>query len=203
MAKPTPRPQMEVIPPEVLERIAQIRRGIDEHKAEIEKLRKEADGLVVKHTLAECRAIGCTHTRCGKYACDMSDFCMRSKSAHGAVHDYYNPLKPVFKPKVTYPTLGWKTVVGSRSRSYERKVVKETAKTLVLHDKSVLLKSTIYHIEDCTYIRDRSGYTYICADDPASLSAHLMLLDVVHQEHVERATRALRTPETPEPDVRV
>ncbi len=62
MAKPTPKPQMEVIPPEVLERIGQIRRSIDEHEAEIEKLRKEADGLVVKHTLTECRAIGCTHT---------------------------------------------------------------------------------------------------------------------------------------------
>ena len=35
MATPTPKPQMEVIPPEVLERIAQICRGIDEHKAEV------------------------------------------------------------------------------------------------------------------------------------------------------------------------
>ena len=203
MAKPTPKPQMEVIPPEVLKRIDQIRHSIDEHKAEIEKLRKEADGLVVKHTLAECRAIGCTHTRCGKYACDMADHCMRSRLAHGAVNDYYNPPKPVFKPKVTYPTLGWKTVVGGRNRDYKCKIVKETDKTLVLHDKRVLLKSTIYHIEDCTYIKDRSGYTFICADDPASLDAHLMLLDVVHQEFVDRATRALRTPEILEPDVRV
>ena len=203
MAKPTPKPQMEVIPPEVLQRIDQIRRSIAEHKAEIEKLREEADGLVVKHTLAECRAIGCTHTRCGKYACDMADHCMRSRSAHGATNDYFNPPKPVFKPKVTYPTLGWKTVVGCRSRSYKCEIVKETDKTLVLHDKRVLLKSTIHHIEDCTYINDRSGYTYVCADDPASLEAHLMLLDVVHQEFVDRTTRALRTPETPEPDIRV
>jgi len=203
MDKPTPRPQMEVIPPEVLERIAQIRRGIDERKAEIEKLRKEADGLVVKHTLAECRAIGCTHTHCGKYTCDMADFCMRSKSAHGAAHDYYNPPKPVFKPKVAYPALGWKTVVGGNNRDYKCTIVKETDKTLVLHDKHVLLKSTIYHIEDCTYIKDRSGYTFTCADDPASLDMRLMLLDVVHQEFVDQASQALRTPEIPEPDVRV
>lgn len=203
MAAKAPKPQMEKLPAETYERLKQIQKEIDEHFAAIEVLECEADSLVVKHTLEECRAIGCTETHCGKYQCTMGSHCIRSKYAHGATRDYYNPPKPVFKPKVTYPTLGWKTVVGSRNKSYKCTIIKETDKTLVLHDKRVLLKSTIYHIEDCTYIKDRSGYTFICADDPASLDAHLMLLDVVHQEFVDRASRALRTPEVPEPDVRV
>lgn len=203
MAAKAPKSQMEKLPAETYERLKQIQKEIDEHFAAIEVLECEADSLVVKHTLEECRAIGCTETHCGKYKCMMGSHCIRSKYAHGATQDYYNPPKPAYKPKVEYPTLGWKTVVCATNRSWKRPIVKETPKALFLGDHEMLLKSSIYHIEDCTYIKSRSGHSYVCADDEDSLDAHLMLLDVVHQEFVDRASRALHTPEVPEPDVRV
>jgi hypothetical protein len=68
-------------------------------------------------------------------------------------------------------------------------VVKETEKTLVLSDKTILLKSTIHMIEDVIYISDRSGATYFCADDPATLDMQLELIHIEFKEQCERNVR--------------
>lgn len=54
---------------------------------------------------------------------------------------------------VNYPTLGWKyaTTRGSHCKgewTWTAKVVKETAKTLVLDDGEQLLKNSLRYIED-------------------------------------------------------
>ena len=112
----------------------------------------------------------------------------------------------MFKPKVEYPTLGWKKVTapglkwnGEWHGGWD--VVKETEKTLVLSDKSILLKSTIHMIEDVIYISDRSGGTYFCADEPATLDMQLELIHIEFNEQCERNNR-LVTPMTdmPAPD---
>lgn len=108
--------------------------------------------------------------------------------------DFYEKEKPVFKPKVEYPTLGWKKVTtpGMKWKGEwhgDWDVVKETEKTLVLSDKTILLKSTIHMIEDVIYISDRSGSTYFCADDPATLDMQVELLHIEFKEQCERTTR--------------
>ena len=69
--------------------------------------------------------------------------------------------------------------------------------------KTRLLKSTIFTLEDVTYIKDRSGTTYFCADDPATLDMQVTLLDVAYREQAERnyreVTSTLKTPDTSYP----
>lgn len=55
--------------------------------------------------------------------------------------------------------------------------------------KTRLFKSTISTIEDVIYIQDRSGTTYFCADDPATLDMKVTLLDVAFKEQAERNCR--------------
>ena len=98
------------------------------------------------------------------------------------------------KPRVTYPTLGWKSVVCTGSfwmgKWHPIKVIKETEKCLILEDKLQLNKSTIYTIEDVTYIRRRNSITdYFCADDPLTLEIQKTLLDVAYKEQTERNCR--------------
>ena len=68
-------------------------------------------------------------------------------------------------------------------------VVKETEKTLVLDDNTILLKSTIHMIEDVIYLSNRSGSTYFCADDPSTLDMQVALRDIEYKERCERNTR--------------
>ena len=146
----------------------------------------------------------CIHTYRNRWDCHRS--CVRRKNEMGNLEDYYEKEQPVFKPKVEYPTLGWKKVTapglkwnGEWHGGWD--VVKETEKTLVLSDKSILLKSTIHMIEDVIYISDRSGGTYFCADDPATLDMQLELIHIEFKEQCER-NKPLRTPNTdmPSPD---
>jgi hypothetical protein len=118
----------------------------------------------------------------------------------GNLKDYYEKEKTVFKPKVEYPTLGWKKVTA-RGMKWNGEwhdgwdVVKETEKTLVLSDKTILLKSTIHMIEDVIYISSRSGAIYFCADDPATLDVQATLMDIEFEEQRKR-NKHLRTPMT-------
>lgn len=107
------------------------------------------------------------------------------------------------KLPTNYPTLGWKQVT-TRGMKWDGvwqhfwKVVKETDKTLILDDKTQLLKSTIYTIEDCSFIKNRMGSVYMCADYPETLDMQVILMDVAHKEWCERNSRLI-TPETPLP----
>lgn len=69
--------------------------------------------------------------------------------------------------------------------------------------KTRLLKSTIFTLEDVTYITDRSGTIYFCADDPEALDIQVTLLDVADKEWYERHSRLvtpmLETPDTSYP----
>jgi len=194
MNKKPPKPQMEQISPETWAKLLAIQTRIDEYKAKIKELENEADDLVPKHTFEECKAMECVHTHQNRWDCHC--YCVRRKGYSGCFHDYYSPKKKVFKPKVTYPVLGWKSVAckGSfwKNEWHPYKVVKETEKTLVLDDGTQLFKSTLFTIEDCTYIKCRSGYTYFCADDPSVLDTFKMLLDVVAKERSEKFNAEVR-----------
>lgn len=190
-------PQMEHISDETKEKLKAIASRINELKCQIRELEDEAYELVPKHTFEECKAMGCVHTYRNKWDCH--HYCVRRKNCKGCFHDYYHQKEKVFKPKVDYPTLGWKTVVTEGS-SYVRKIAKETEKTLVLDDpwKTTLLKSTIKQVEDCIFINDRSGTTYLCADDPDTVEMQKTLLKVLRREWCEAVSGKIlsKIPET-------
>lgn len=187
--------EMEVLSDETRAKLKAIAARIDELHEQINELAKEAYDLVPKHTFDECREMKCIHTYRNRFDCHQA--CVRMKNSSGKCFshtDYYEKEKPVFKPKVEYPTLGWKTVTtpgmkwkGEWHGGWD--VVKETEKTLVLSDKTILLKSTIHMIEDVIYISDRSGSTYFCADDPATLDMQVELIHIEFKEQCERNVR--------------
>lgn len=184
--------EMEVLSDETRAKLKAIAARIDELNAQIKELQQEAYDLVPKHTFDECREMKCIHTYRNRWDCHRS--CVRRKHEMGNLEDYYEKEKPVFKPKVEYPTLGWKkvTTAGMKWKGEwhgDWDVVKETEKTLVLSDKTILLKSTIHMIEDVIYISDRSGSTYFCADDPATLDMQVELMHIEFKEQCERTTR--------------
>lgn len=189
MTKPKP-PEMETISPETYAKLRAIKARIDELRAQIKELEEEAYWLVPKHTFDECKAMGCDKTYRNRLDCHCS--CVRRKGCHGCFIDYYAKMKPVIKPHVVYPTLGWKKVTspGMQWRGEWHggwDVVKETEKTLVLSDKSILLKSTIHLIEDVIYISGRSGrVTYFCAGNPETLDMQKALLKMWHDERSEK-----------------
>ena len=193
--KSTPKPVMEPIAPETFAKLQAIREQIDEYKKKISELEDEAYQLVPKHTFDECKAMECEHTCHNRWDCHCN--CVRRKHFKGCFKDYYSPKKKVFKPNVTYPTLGWKTTVCRgdywQNAWHPHKVVKEHDKILVLDDESWLLKSTIFQIEDCTYIRERFNNTiYFCADDPESLEMYKILLEVDAKERYEKVYADVR-----------
>lgn len=184
--------EMEVLSDETRAKLKAIAARIDELNAQIKELQQEAYDLVPKHTFDECREMKCIHTYKNRWDCHRS--CVRRMHEMGNLEDYYEKEKPVFKPKVEYPTLGWKKVTSPGMKwkgewHGDWDVVKETEKTLVLSDKTILLKSTIHMIEDVIYISDRSGSTYFCADDPATLDMQLELIHIEFKEQCERTTR--------------
>ena len=184
--------EMEVLSDETRAKLKAIAARIDELNAQIKELQQEAYDLVPKHTFDECREMKCIHTYRNRWDCHRS--CVRRMHEMGNLEDYYEKEKPVFKPKVEYPTLGWKKVTSPGMKWKGEwhgcwDVVKETEKTLVLSDKTILLKSTIHMIEDVIYISDRSGSTYFCADDPATLDMQVELLHIEFKEQCERTTR--------------
>lgn len=195
---------MEVLSDDTRAKLKSIAARIAELNEQIEELQQEAYDLVPKHTFDECKEMKCIHTYRNRWDCHRS--CVRRKGEMGNLKDYYEKEKPVFKPKVEYPTLGWKKVT-SRGMKWNGEwhdgwdVVKETEKTLVLSDKTILLKSTIHMIEDVIYISSRSGAIFFCADDPATLDVQVTLMDIEFEEHRNRNNR-LTTPMTdmPAPD---
>lgn len=207
MTKPKPM-EMEPISAETYAKLRAISSRITELKCQIRELEEEAYELVPKHTFDECKAMECVHTYRNKWDCHQS--CVRRLHEKGNLHDYYEKKKPVFKPRVEYPMLGWKQV-ATRGAKWKgewhgfHKVIQETEKTLLLDDawKTRLFKSTIFTLEDVTYIKDRSGSTYFCADDPATLDMQVTLLDVANREWCERNSRLvtpmLETPDTSNP----
>lgn len=180
----------ETISPEVMAELQSIHAQIEDYKQKIEALKDHADSLVPKHYLAECREFGCMNTHHCQSYCHCHSWCVRSKYAHGAYRDCYEQKKAIIKPPENYPTLGWKKVTGINT-TFVWDVLKETDKTLMLGDR-MLLKSTIFTLEDCTFIKDRSGYTFLCADDPEAVVMQKTLLDVVNAECRER-NRAKRS----------
>lgn len=207
MTKPNPM-EMEPISIETYAKLKAIRSRIAELEGQIKELEEEAYELVPRHTFDECKAMGCVHTYRNKWDCHHS--CIRRLHAKHSLQDYYEKMKPVFKPRVDYPTLGWKQV-ATRGAKWKGEwhgftnVIQETDKTLLLDDawKTRLFKSTIFTLEDVTYIKDRSGTTYFCADDPATLDMQVTLLDVAYREQAERnyreVTSMLKTPDTSYP----
>ena len=199
------KPEMEVISDDTYAKLRAIHTHITELRQQIKELEDEAYDLVPKHTFDECKAMDCIHTYRNKWDCHHS--CVRRLNEKGNLKDYYEKKKPVFKPRTEYPTLGWKQVAtrGSKWKGEWHgfhKVIQETDKTLLLDDawKTRLFKSTIFTIEDVTYIQDRSCSTYFCADDPATLDMQVALLDIEFKERCERNTRdikgMLETPDT-------
>ena len=191
MTKPKP-PEMETISPETHAKLKTIKTRIDELNAQIKELEEEAYWLVPKHTFDECKAMGCDKTYRNRWDCHCS--CVRRKNFHGCFRDYYVKMKPVIKPHVEYPTLGWKKAIPFRRLPCNGwcgfDVVRETEKALFLargYDK-MLLKSTIFTIEDVSYIKDRSGYTYLCADNPETLDMQKALLDMQYEECLGKVT---------------
>lgn len=190
---------LDKISPEVMDELWSNHEQIKAYKAKINELTERMDELVPKHDLAYCRELGCKHTYQCKDFCHCHSWCLRSKWSHGAWRDCYEPAKKPVKLPTNYPTLGWKQVT-TRGMKWDGewhhfwKVVKETDKTLILDDKTQLLKSTIYTLEDCTFIKDRSGGTYMCADYPETLDMQVILMDVAHKEWCERNSR-LRSPD--------
>ena len=207
MTKPKPM-EMEPISAETLAKLKAIRSRIAELEDQITELKDEAYELVPKHTFDECKAMECVHTYRNRWDCHHS--CVRRLHEKGNFQDYYEKKKPVFKPRVEYPMLGWKQV-ATRGAKWKgewhgfHKVIQETEKTLLLDDtwKTRLFKSTIFTLEDVTYIQDRSGSTYFCADDPATLDMQVTLLDVANREWCVRNNRLvtpmLETPDTSHP----
>ena len=190
-----PMKKIESISPEVMAELQSIHEQISDYKSKIKELSEHADSLVPKHDLEECREFGCIHTCHKKSFCWYYECCVRSKWAHGATRDYYEQKKVAFKPPVDYPTLGWKTAVyvnaNWNNKWHTKKVIKETDKTLILDDKTLLLKSTISMIEDCTFIKDRREYTYVCADDPEALEMQVTLWNVAQKEWREQNSARL------------
>lgn len=173
---------MEPIPEETRAKLRSIQARIDELKAQIDDLNKEAYALVPKHTFEECKAMGCEHTFRNRWDCHCH--CVRRKDYMGCFNDYYKAQeKKVYIPE-KYPMLNWNTVVGS-CNDYVRKVIKETDRTLIVEGGDQLLKSTVFTIEDVKYIKDRSGYTYMCADVPENVEMAKTLLKIRHTEWVE------------------
>ena len=173
---------MEPIPEETRAKLRSIQARIDELKAQIDDLNKEAYALVPKHTFEECKTMGCEHTFRNRWDCHCH--CVRRKDYTGCFNDYYKAReKKVYIPE-KYPMLNWNTAVGS-CNDYVRKVIKETDRTLILEGGDQLLKSTVFTIEDVKYIKDRSGYTYMCADVPENVEMAKTLLKIRHTEWVE------------------
>ena len=173
---------MEPIPEETRAKLRSIQARIDELKAQIDDLNKEAYTLVPKHTFEECKAMGCEHTFRNRWDCHCH--CVRRKDHTGCFNDYYKAMeKKVYIPE-KYPMLNWKTVVGSYT-DYVRKVIKETDRTLILEGGDQLLKSKMFMIEDVQYIKDRSDYTYMCADVPENVEMAKTLLKIRNSEWVE------------------
>lgn len=178
---------------EVMERLSDIHQAITAHEDEIDVLKKEADSLVTKYTFEECRAMGCVHTCRKQFWCDHYRWCIHSKHASGASEDFFERKEAKVYIPQKYPMLGWKAVVceGSNWRGewHPRKVLKETDRTLIIEygkESQQLLKSTAFQIEDVTYIKDRSGYTYFCADDPSTLDMQRDLLHIAWEEKREK-----------------
>jgi hypothetical protein len=181
---------MEPIPEETRTKLRSIQARIDELKAQIDDLNKEAYALVPKHTFEECKAMGCEHTFRNRWDCHCH--CVRRKDYTGCFNDYYKAQeKKVYIPK-KYPMLNWKTVIGA-STDYVRKVIKETDRTLILEGGDQLLKSKVFMIEDVQYIKDRSDYTYMCADVPENVEMAKTLLKIRHTEWVENFKETVTT----------
>lgn len=183
------KPEMEVISAETYGKLKAINARIEELNAQIKELEQEAYDLVPKHTFDECKERGCIHTYRNRWDCHHS--CVRRLHEKGSLKDYYEKQQPLFKPRVEYPILGWKSVVckGSfwKGEWHPWKVIKETPKTLILDDKTQLNKSTIHTIEDVIYIRRlHSNVDYFCADDPSTLEIQKTLLDVAYKAQAER-----------------
>ena len=179
---------------EVMDRLSEIHQAITAHEDEIDALKKEADSLVTKYTFEECKAMGCVHTCRKQMWCDHYRWCIHSKHASGAHTDFFKPKEAKVYIPQKYPMLGWKAVAceGSHWQGewHPRKVLKETDRTLSIEDgkeSQQLLKSTAFQIEDVTYIKDRSGYTYFCADDPSTLDMQKDLLHIVWDEKREKS----------------
>lgn len=189
MTKPKP-PEMETISPETHAKLKAIEARIDELKAQITEFEGEAYWLVPKHTFDECKAMGCNKTYRNRWDCH--SYCVRRKGCHGCFNDYYVKMKPVIKPHVEYPTLGWKKAIPIGCSPCNGwcgyAVVRETEKAMFLdtHHKTMLLKSTIFTIEDVLYIKDRSGCIYMCADNPETLDMQKALLKMWHDERSEK-----------------
>lgn len=185
MTKPKP-PEMEIISPETHAKLKAIKTRIDELNAQIKELEEEAYWLVPKHTFDECKAMECVHTYRNRWDCH--HYCVRRLHETGHFHDYYEKKKPVIKPHVEYPTLGWKKAIPFRCSPRNGwcgfEVVRETEKALFLargYDK-MLLKSTIFTIEDVSYIKDRSGDIHLCADNPETVDMQKALLEMQYEE---------------------
>lgn len=124
---------MEVISDDTRAKLKAITARIAELNAQIEELQQEAYDIVPKHTFDECKEMKCVHTYRNRLDCHRS--CVRRKGEMGNLKDYYEKEKTVFKPKVEYPTLGWKKVT-SRGMKWDGEwhggwdVVKETEKTV-------------------------------------------------------------------------
>ena len=178
---------------EVMERLSDIHHEIAAHKVEIDALKKEADSLVAKYTFDECKAMGCVHTCHKQMWCDHYRSCIHSRFASGAREDFFEQKEAKVYVPQKYPMLGWKSVVcaGSywRGEWHPSKVLKETDRTLIIeygNESQQLRKSTAFQIEDVTYIKDRSGYTYFCADDPSTLDMQRDLLHIAWEEKCEK-----------------
>ena len=187
MKKNTKPMVMEPISEETRARLRAVKSRIDDFKRQIKELEEGAYTLVPKHTFEECKAMGCVHTFRNRWDCHCR--CVRRKGYTGCFDDYYRAQeKKVYIPE-KYPMLNWKTVVGKRN-DYVRKVIKETDRTLIREGGVQLLKSKVFTIEDVQYIKDRSGYTYMCADVPENVEMAKTLLEIQRTEWVEnfRAT---------------
>lgn len=194
---------------EVMERLSDIYQAIVAHEIEIDALKKEADSLVTKYTFEECRAMGCAHTCRKQCWCNHYWDCIHSKRASGAREDFFKQKEVTAHVPQKYPMLGWKAVARPGSfwsgKWHMDKVIKETDRTLTIadgpHTTQQLLKSTAFQIEDITYIKNRSGDTYFCADDPSTLEMQKDLLHIAWEEKREKdmalMAPALKSPEDP------
>ena len=184
---------MEPISEETRAKLRTIESRIDELKRQIKELEEDAYTLVPKHTFEECKAMGCEHTFRNRWDCHCH--CVRRKGYTGCFNDYYRAQeKKVYIPE-KYPMLNWKTVVGS-CNDYVRKVIKETDRTLILEGGDQLLKSKVFVIEDVQYIKDRSDYTYMCADVPENVEMAKTLLKIRHSEWVENFRASIKLDDT-------